>query len=124
MAADYHDSLVSLLDASGIIQDATGTIPVYYEAFDKEKNVPCITYLEVSNPEIAHGDTIAYSDTAYQIKVWAATIAELQSIFLGIDSRMRAAGFTRTLATEGSDNGLLYKLLRYNGIAYETQTIT
>lgn len=112
MAVDYHASLTTLLGALNI--------PVYYEAFNKEKAMPCITYMEISNPEIAHGDTLAYSDTDYQIKIWGLSIQEVQDIFLSVDSLMREAGFRRTFSTEGSEDGLLYKILRYNGTGYET----
>jgi hypothetical protein len=111
MAVDYHKQLKLLLEQTGH--------PAYYELFNKAKTIPCLTFYEITSPEIAHGDTLAYTDLNYQIKVWAKDISTVQAIYSSLDLLMREAGFTRTFATETKEDELLCKITRYTSIGFE-----
>lgn len=107
----YHTTLVSQLNTLGY--------PVYFEKFDIEKQTPCITYMEISNTDYANGDTLSYSELAFQIKVWGSTMAEIVTITASIDTLLKTLGFTRTLAFDTTDANFFVKVMRYNGMGYE-----
>jgi hypothetical protein len=108
---DYHEELVTALSGIGI--------PVYYEHFKTERSLPCITYLEIFNGDLATGDTLSYSDMAFQIKIWDKTISSVQTIFNDLDNTLKPLGFNRTFSVEVMDGDLNVKILRYNGIGWE-----
>lgn len=111
---NYHEQFRQLLMTA-----AQGTT-VYYEAISEKIATPCISYMEASNISSAIGDTLKYSEIVFQVKVWAETVDELLTITGSIDSALEKGGFTRTSATETTDNGLLVKILRYTATGYET----
>jgi hypothetical protein len=100
--------------------DVTGiNVPVYYEQFDVKKEIPCITYLELNNSDYANGDSLSYSEVAFQVKIWAETISEIQTIALKVDIILKSAGFGRSLAVDRTDENLCVKIMRYDGIGFE-----
>lgn len=109
---NYHSSLVGAFDASA-------SYPIYFEMFDVEKDLPCYTYLEVSNVDLAVGDTLSYSDVAFQIKAWARTVGEVLTLSSLADNILKPLGFKRTFSYDTIDGDLCVKIMRYNGLGLE-----
>lgn len=110
---NYHTQLRTLLLQTGV--------EVYFEAIEDKIATPCISYMEVNNSSYAKGNTLQFSNLSYQIKVWAETILEANSIAEDIDSILSANGFTRVSSQDMVDAGLVMKILRFNAIAYEKE---
>lgn len=108
---DYHTIFRNCLSASGL--------PVYYELFREENQIPCISYMEASNNSIAEGDTLRYSTIGYLVKIWAEDIKTIQDTSKVIDGVLDEQGFIRTSSYETTDNGLVVKILRYEATVYE-----
>ena len=103
-----------------LLVSAVGQTPVYYEAFNKKNGVPCVSYIELNNNCLYHGDTLDYSHISYRVKVWAKTIAELQTLALAIDDELQDNGFRRLSTNETTDDDLVVKIMTYQGLGRET----
>lgn len=109
----YHSSLVTALQGAGY--------PVYFEKFDTEKDLPCYTYMEVANVDLAVGDTLSYSEVAFQVKAWGRTISEAATLAAAADTILKSLGFKRTFSFDTLDGDLCVKVMRYNGLGLERQ---
>lgn len=110
---DYHPQLVAALE---------GILPTRYEmALDSSVQIPCISYMELTNVDAPAGETLGYSAISYQVKAWARSIADAQAIAVQIDAALRPLGFTRTGSAELYDNqsGIVQKVLDYDALALE-----
>lgn len=111
---NYHEQLVKALEPVGL--------PVYYEMqLSEGADVPCLSYMELSNMDDAVGDTLGYSIISYQIKVWGRTVGALQHFALKVDEALRPLGFTRAASTELIDmrSTMLQKVMTYEAFASE-----
>jgi hypothetical protein len=111
---DYHKNLVDALNT---------VLPTYYEMILKSGiATPCISYMELNNYTTAHGDTLGYSSIAYQVKVWANSIEDLQYYALEIDNALRPLGWTRASCKELFDreSTMIQKIMIYEATALET----
>lgn len=95
-------------------------LPVYYELFlTQDTEIPCISYMLADDMSVAVGDTLAYSNVSFYIKVWSSSVEDL-SLYAGkIDDKMRELGFRRNGATELWLDGIGQIQLRYTGLAQE-----
>ena len=107
----YHTNLVKHLSSLNI--------PVYFELFDEVKELPCITYMEISNVDYLTGDTIAYSDLTFMIKIWGKTVAEVATISASVDELLKPFGFKREFSQDSTDNNLCVKIMRFNALGIE-----
>lgn len=112
---DFHTRFRQLLIAA--VDDTD--IPVLYELFRKEEDIPCVSYIEMVNGCFFHGDTLSYSDIAFRVNVWAKEIKDIQPICEKIDAKLQTNGFTRTSSIERVDGDILCKTLTYQGIGWE-----
>ena len=95
-------------------------LKVYNENFLTSKcEVPCISYYEYDNSIRAQGDTLAYSNITYHIKVWAKTQKELVDYSIQIDSIMRKLHFVRLTCNDLWTNTLGQRDLKYKALAFE-----
>lgn len=111
---DYHSSLVTALNT---------ILPTHYEmTLHSGLATPCISYMEINNYVDSNGDTLGYSRTTYQVKVWGNDIAELQQYVLQIDAVLRPLGWKRISSGELYDNNstMMQKILTYEALASET----
>jgi len=109
---DVSKTLVTELSKCGL--------PVYYELFvNSNTTVPCITYIEQNNSDLANGDTISYSNIAFQVKVWSKQVSDFYTYGALIDAAMKDMGYTRTFANPLFINNLGQFILRYEAIGYE-----
>ena len=111
---DYHKELVSTLNK---------ILPTHYEMkLTSKTNVPCISYMELSNYVSTHADKTDYSRISYQVKVWANDIAIAQAYAQEIDIALRPLGWVRISSAELYDNqsAMIQKVLTYEALAVET----
>lgn len=95
-------------------------LKVYNENFLTSKcEVPCISYYEYDNSINAQGDTLAYSNITYHIKVLAKTQKELVDYSIQIDSIMRKLHFVRLTCNDLWTNTLGQRDLKYKALAFE-----
>ncbi len=95
-------------------------LKVYNENFlTSNCEVPCISYYEYDNSIRAQGDTLAYSDITYHIKVWAKTQKELVDYSAQIDSIMRKLHFVRTVTNDLWTDTLGQRDMKYKALAFE-----
>ena len=95
-------------------------LKVYNENFLTSKcEVPCISYYEYDNSIRAQGDTLAYSDIVYHIKIWAKTQKELVDYSIQIDSIMRKLHFKRTIMNDLWTDTLGQRDMKYKALALE-----
>ena len=93
-------------------------LPVYYELFiGTSVEIPAISYLEIGDNDLAVGDTLEYSNKTFQIKMWSKSISEIAANLAIIDSKLKEIGLRRTFATEQIADGVITKIMRYEGIA-------
>jgi hypothetical protein len=110
---DYHKNLVSALKT---------VLPTHYEmTLTPGTKTPCISYMEVSNYDIAHSEVMGYSSLTYQVKVWANDIAQIQSYALQVDNVLRPLGFTRISSGELYDrqSTMIQKVMTYEALVLE-----
>lgn len=113
---DLHTDIVKALET---------VLPTQYEMFLKSgQDVPCISYMEINNHVEANGDTLGYSRVAYQIKVWANDIADIQKYSVLIDEVLRPLGWKRISSGELYDNQstMIQKIMTYECLALESFT--
>lgn len=108
---DYSKQFASLLEA--------GSVPVYYEKFNSNKEIPCVSYFEVSNVQDLSSDFLVYSYITFQVRIYANRISELQTIAKKIDAELLKNGFTREYASENTNEQPLQKILRYRCCGFE-----
>jgi len=109
---DYKPTLITELSALGL--------PVLNEnTMASNDTYPVITYNLSTDVARDTGDTLGYSDIYYNIKVWGKRIAEIESIAVQIDNKMRTLGFRRIATAELWFNGICQKELRYRGLGRE-----
>lgn len=115
---DFHTKLIAALET---------ILPTHYEmVLHRGLKTPCISYMEINNYDItdSHYDTstVGYSRIAYQIKVWAQDIADIQRYSLEVDKAVRQLGLKRTSSGELYDNNssMIQKVMNYEGLSLET----
>ena len=110
---NYHTELVAALNK---------VLPAHYEmTLASNTETPCISYMETNNYVHANGDTLGYSRLAYQVKVWAKNIEDIQKYALQVDSALRPLGFTRVSSGELYDknSSMIQKIMTYEALASE-----
>jgi hypothetical protein len=110
---DFNKELVSALNT---------VLPTHYEmALTSKTKTPCISYQERNNYVSTFGDKREYSRITYTVKVWANSIAEIQSYALEVDRALRPLGFKRIASGELYDNNstMIQKILTYEALALE-----
>ena len=84
--------------------------------------LPCISYYEITNKGNSYADDEEYdSEIEFQIDVWAKNKAEMSSLAIEVDTKMKELGFSRTFASdafeEASANQVIFhKSMRYSQI--------
>lgn len=94
-------------------------LPISYEMFIEEKHIPCISYIEVHNADKLIGDSVEYSEVAFQVTLWTKDIEELINISNIIDSELKALGFIRRSCNELVNGSIIQKIFRYEAIVYK-----
>lgn len=110
---NYHKELVAALNK---------VLPAHYEmTLASNTKTPCISYMETNNYVSANGDTLGYSRIAYQVKVWANNIEDIQTYALQVDLMLRPLGFTRVSSGELYDknSSMIQKIMTYEALALE-----
>lgn len=110
---DYHANLVSALKT---------VLPTHYEmALTAKTDTPCISYMEISNYDVAVGDTVGYSTLVYQVKVWTNDIKLIQRYAKEVDKALKPLGFKRTSSNELYDNNstMIQKIMTYEALGRE-----
>ena len=108
-----HIEMVAALDS---------VLPAHYELFlDSKTAVPCISYMTIQNNVRVNGDTLGYSNLAYQVKVWANDIALIVQYAQEIDNVLRPLGWKRTNYNELHDpnSTMIQGIMNYEAIALE-----
>ena len=109
---DLKPQVVEVLEALGL--------PVYYELFaDASTPTPCITYMELNNADYLTGDTIEYSNLAFQIKVWSKSVSVMSQKSIEIDNALKQLGFRRTFAAELFAGDMGQRIMRFEAIAFK-----
>lgn len=83
---------------------------------------PCISYIELSNIDVATAYSFGYSKVIFQVKVWDNRIANIQQYSKVVDDLIKQIGFTRIGTQELTDpvSGMIVKILTYeSGAKYE-----
>lgn len=110
---DYHSQLVEALET---------VLPTHYElVLTSGTKTPCISYMETNNYDTTTGETFGYSRLAYQVKVWANDIGEIQKYVKLIDATLRPLGWSRTSMNELYDRNstMIQKIMKYEANAVE-----
>lgn len=95
-------------------------IPVNYELFINDKTaIPCISYFEVYNADRAIGNSLEYSDIAFQVTLWTRDVAEAANTANIIDSELKALGFRRRSCNEFIQGSIIQKIFRYEAIGFK-----
>lgn len=101
------------------LETATG-LTVYYELFaDASIPFPAITYMESGNNAAAEGDTLAYSNVTFTVKIWADQISQACSYAEMVDQAMREMGYRRESSNELTVGTQISKILTYVGLGLE-----
>lgn len=103
------------------IQAALSTLlPTYYELFlDKSAAIPCISYIPNDNRVDVQGDTMGYSYVSFKVKLWAKTVEDIETYSPQIDDIMREMGYVREQITELSADGVICRIMVYQGLGKE-----
>ena len=113
---DMREELVNTLKLTNL--------PVFIDYFtNKDTPIPCITYMEANNADLALGDTIEYSNIAYLIKIYSYDLNEIIETQEKVDKLLHQFGLKRTSVNEIINNNLISKILRYEGIGYNNINI-
>lgn len=114
---DYHKQLVSALEE---------ILPkrVHHElTLHSGLKTPCISYSEDDNSDIAVGDTLAYSNVSYIVKVWASAndIGQIQHYAVQVSDALRKLGFTRTSSGElwDTERSMCQKIMIFKATGFE-----
>lgn len=94
-------------------------IPISYELFIDETKIPCISYVEVYNADRLTGDSLEYSDVAFQVTLWTKDIEESINISSIIDTELKALGFKRRSCNEFINGSVIQKIFRYEAIIFK-----
>lgn len=79
-------------------------LPVNYElVLHSGMTTPCISYMLINNADDVTGDTIGYSNLAFQIKTWGHDLTVLVGYIQEIDKVLRPLGWKRTNYNELGD---------------------
>lgn len=111
---DYHKEFVAALNT---------ILPTHYEmVLHSGLDVPCLSYMELTNIATETGNTLGYSRLSYQVKVWAHSIEEIQAYALMVDAVLRPLGFKRISSAELYDNQstMIQKIMTYEALALES----
>lgn len=109
-----HPELVTALKTIGL--------PVHYEmVLHSGLDVPCISYMAISNSVNMNGDTLGYSNLSYQVKIWANDIAIIVQYAQMIDAVLRPLGWSRTNYNELYDinSTMIQGIMNYEAMASE-----
>lgn len=87
------------------------------EHFVIPTQTPCITYLCMNNSDDKVGDTIRYSNIAYQIKIWG-TFEETNEIATQI-ADLLSYDFQRGTVLDFFENNMSIKIMNFYGKGYE-----
>lgn len=110
---DYHPELVSALNR---------VLPTHHELkLTSGTKTPCISYMEITNRDDATGETVGYSRLAYQVKVWANKVEDIQKYAKQIDKVLRPLGWRRVSSGELYDknSSMIQKIMTYEALALE-----
>lgn len=113
---DYSTQLVTKLNT---------VLPCIYELFlDNSSDIPCISYQQTNNNELATGNTQGWSYISYRIKIWATSIADLTTYSIQIDDKMNELGeFIRTQCVDMTlNNNLVCRVMDYQMLCNEKYT--
>ena len=97
-------------------------LPTHYElALTSKTATPCISYMGIQNNVYVNGDTLGYSNLAYQVKVWANDIALIVQYAQEIDNVLRPLGWRRTNYVELYDpnSTMIQGIMNYEAMASE-----
>lgn len=109
---DYRPELVNRLSSLGL--------PVECEFFlTKDIEIPCISYYLLNDINTHQGDTMAYSDQYFIVKIWANKLSTLAEYSVKVDEVMREQGFRRTGSNELWLDGIGQLAITYKGLAKE-----
>ena len=103
-----------------LVKQLNTILPTSYELFiDTQTELPCITYLELSNVAEDEGDTLRYSAINYRIKLWAKPTENVNEEIYQIDDLMFSLGFKRRAYNELIDFEMAQYIFTYEGLALE-----
>lgn len=111
-----------MVNMKPLVVEALETVglPVFYELFvDATTTTPCITYMELNNADYLIGDTIEYSNLAFQIKVWSKSVSLMAQKSISIDEALKPLGFKRTFAAELFAGDMGQRIMRFEAIAFK-----
>lgn len=112
-----------MIDYDTQLVDALKTVlPTYEDRFVTSKTpMPCISYAENNNADVATGDTIEYSRITYQITVWATEKKDIKKYARLVDRKLKPLGWGRISAGELSDklSAVRQKIMYYEALALE-----
>lgn len=95
-------------------------LKVYDENFTTSTtDIPCLSYLLITNKIDKQGDTQEHSDVFYYIKVYAKRNSEIANYSNQVDSIMRKLGFKRRDTKDQVINGCTQRILTYQCLTYE-----
>lgn len=79
-------------------------LPVHYElVLHSGLDTPCISYMLINNAANVAGDTLGYSNLAFQIKTWGHDLTKLVEYLQEVDIVLRPLGWKRTNYNELGD---------------------
>lgn len=112
-----------MIDAHKDFIAALNTIlPTHYEmTLHSGLDTPCISYMGISNAVNVNGDTLGYSNIAFQVKVWANNISLIVHYAQEIDKVLRPLGWKRTNYNELYDinSNMIQGVMNYEAIGLE-----
>lgn len=111
---DYYTTIVDTL---------TDILPTYYEpTITNDVQLPCITYIQRNDYNVANGDTLGYSLISYTIKIWDQSISNIMNYAIEVDEALRNLGFKRISSADLYDvnSTIKQKVLVYEALFNET----
>jgi hypothetical protein len=103
-----------------LIERLSTIAPVEYELFvSTDTPIPCITYYENGNDDNLVGDTLAYSNVRYNVKIWSHSVKELTELSAKVADQMRLLGYRRLSSFETKSTNLLCCNQIYRGLGCE-----
>lgn len=90
-------------------------------ATDSKTSLPCITYLNLNESELAQGNTINYETVAYQVKVWSRAMSDIANIKYDLKKLFKQNGWHLASVSTTSHEGVICATMTIEAITYSKE---
>lgn len=97
-----------------MVEQLEAVLPVYYDQFVEQAELPCITYRELTDNAGPEAGSHRYSEQFYQIKIFTYNLADSAAYASAVDKIMYKIGAKRLSSNEMNVNRQIITILNYS----------